>query len=67
MMSEEELVPIDDPDIPNDCGIYEVFVDGRSVGFVVIGPDGKKYRAASRKQALEIAASITQQTPKPGF
>ena len=36
MISEEELVRIEDPEIPGDCEIYEVFVDGRLVGFLVM-------------------------------
>lgn len=63
----EELVPIDHPEIPGDCEIFEILIDGKSAGFVLIGPDGTKHPAASLKQALGIATRITQQGPKPGI
>ncbi|UGV27235.1 hypothetical protein E0H22_17005 [Rhodopseudomonas boonkerdii] len=66
MMMSEELVPIDHPEIPGDCEIFEILIDGKSAGFVLIGPDGTN-TLQRPEQALGIATRITQQGPKPGI
>jgi len=60
----EKRVRINHPDIPSDCEIYEIFVDGISVGFMVIGPNGEEYPADSLEDAIRTAERIPR-GPKP--
>lgn len=62
----EVRVPIDNVDIPSDCEIYEIFVDGKSVGFLVVGPDGTEYPAETLEHALGIIEEIKRNPPKLG-
>lgn len=65
----EKRVRISHPDIPEDCEIYEIFVDGISVGFIVIGPDNEEIPAASLQEAIRKAIRISREqiprAPKP--
>jgi hypothetical protein len=61
----EVRIPVTDDDIPSDCEIYEIFIDGKSVGFVVIGPDGVEHWTDSKDKALGIAAEVTKVKPLP--
>jgi len=62
-MAEERKL-ITHADTPEEFSIFEVFVDGRPCGFVVVGPDGE-YRASSLEKALAIIEQIKRR-PEPG-
>ena len=42
------------------------FVDGISVGFLVVGPDGTEYPAETLEHALGIIEEIKRNPPKLG-
>lgn len=64
-MSEIRIL-IEDVEIPSNCEVYEILVDGRSVGFLVVGPDGREYPAESLEHAPGIIEEIKRRQPKLG-
>jgi len=61
-----EIVPVTNEDVPSDCSLFAIVLNGRCIGFVVIGPDGEELVTTDLGEAIAFAKRVTR-IKVPGF